>query len=594
MSRHRGAGGVRGISKGPIIAVVTLVLLVLATVGWFRLRDHIDNQGIQAAQTCVEGDAVLEISADPTIAPTLTTLAAQWTADTPRVIRDHCLTAHVTATAGTPAAAALADAAWNPALGPEPALWVPLDTRATTRAEPAVDGQPKSLATSPLVLAVPPELAHALTSAGTDWSQLPALQTRRDALDALGLPGWGTLRLALPAGAGTDATTAAVEAVAAAVTTTGTGPLTVDRAESQPAVAAVTALALGANTIGAAAGPTTADALIAVASAPTATGEVHAVPIVEQSLYTALKNHTVAGITTYRPPGPAPHADYPAAIVDAPWVDETLARAAAEFVDYVRQPEQARALADAGFRVDGQPAPAGAPLPFEPTAPALAAPDPATVDALLYTRLNPVPARSTTVLIDTSASTRSDSSTTGTDPLTTVTTTLAAILDRSPDHSAIGLRTTPDSDRTTTDPAAVALGALTAEQRAALSQALAARGTGNTNTTFDAIAEAYRDTADGYTADRPNSLLIITTGVDDDATAREELLDLIAETHGRGRDIRIDVVMLDAPATTTTTPTTATDGGDLETLVADTGGTFTTIDPDDGTTLSDTLRKLMF
>ncbi|MGW0021150.1 substrate-binding domain-containing protein [Rhodococcus sp. NPDC003382] len=585
MSRHRSSGGVRGISKGPIIAVVTIVLLVLATIGWFRLRDHIDDQGIQAAQTCVEGDAVLQVSADPAITPALTTLAEQWTADTRRVIRDHCITARVTATPGTPAAAALATGGWDPALGPEPALWVPADTRATTRAADAVAGQPKSLAASPLVLAVPPELAQALTTAGIDWDRLPDLQARPDALDTLGLPRWGALRLALPTGADTDATTAALEAVAAAVTGTGTGALTLDRAESRPAVAAVTALALGANPLGAAAGPTTADALTAVATAPTATGAVHAVPVVEQHLYTALKNHTLAGITTYRPAGPAPTADYPAAIVDAPWVDETLSRAAAEFVDYVRQPEQARVLADAGFRVDGQPTPTGAPLPFEPLGPALATPDAATVDALLRTRLNPVPTRTTVLLIDTGAS----------DPLGTVTTTLAAVLDRSPDNSEIGLRFSPNSDDTT-DPAAVDLGALIADRRAALTAALSDPDTGSP-LTYDAITEAYRDAANGYRPGRPNSLLIVTTGIDDtatDDTAREELLDLVAETQARDRDIRIDIVLLDTTTTdTTTTASTATTGTDLETLADDTGGTFVTVDPDNGTTLSDTLRKLM-
>jgi len=581
VSRHRSSGGVRGISKGPIIAVVTIVLLVLATIGWFRLRDHIDDQGIQAAQTCVEGDAVLQVSADPAIAPALTTLAEQWTADTRRVIRDHCVTARVTATPGAPAAAALATGGWDPALGPEPALWVPTDTRATTRAADAVAGQPKSLAASPLVLAVPPELAQALTTAGIDWDRLPDLQTRPDALDTLGLPGWGALRLALPTGADTDATTAALEAVAAAVTGTGTGPLTLDRAESRPAVAAVTGLALGADTLGAAAGPTTADALTAVATAPTATGAVHAVPVVEQHLYTALKNHTLAGITTYRPAGPAPIADYPAAIVDAPWVDETLSRAAAEFVDYVRQPEQARVLVDAGFRVDEQPAPTGAPLPFEPLGPALTAPDAATADALLHTRFNPIPTRTTVLLIDTGAS----------DPLDTVTTTLAAVLDRSPDNSDIGLRFSPDSDDDTTPSAAVALGALTADRRAALTDALADSDTGSA-LTYDAITAAYRDAADGYRPGRPNSLLIVTTGTDDtatDDTAREELLDLVAETQARDREIRIDIVLLD----TTTTASTATAGTDLETLADDTGGTFVTVDPDNGTTLSDTLRKLM-
>ncbi|MFZ2529623.1 MAG: substrate-binding domain-containing protein [Rhodococcus sp. (in: high G+C Gram-positive bacteria)] len=591
MSRHRGTGGIRGISKGPIIAVVTIMLLVLGTIGWFRLRDHIDDQGIQAAQACVEGNAVLEISADPTIAPTLTALAQQWTADTPRVIRDHCLTAQVTATPSAPAATLLAaDAPWDRTLGPPPALWVPLDTRATARAAHAVAGQPKSLATSPLLLAVPPEVARALTTAGTDWTDLPKLQSRQDSLDELGLPGWGALRLALPTGPGTEATTAALEAVAAAVTGAGPHALTVEQADSQPAVAALTALALGADALGTGAGPTTTDALTAVATAPIATGTVHAVPIIEQFLYAAVKNHTIAGVTTYRPAGPAPVADYPAAIVDTPWVDETLARAAAEFVDYIRQPEQARTFVAAGFRVDGEPAPTGVSLPFEPLTTTLAAPDAATVDALLHTRLNPVPTRSTTLLIGTSTS---GSSSSNTAVLTTVTTTLAAILDRSPDDTAIALRFAPNSSATSSTGSATALGDLTPEQRTALTEALTDATPGTTPITYDTIADTYRDATDGYAPDRPNSLLIITTGTDDDTSARTELLDLVAEEQGRDRNVHIDVLMLDSAATTTTPTTTATDNETLETLAADTGGTFTTVDPEDTTTLSDTLRKLM-
>ena len=126
--------------------------------------------------------------------------------------------------------------------------------------------------------------------------------------------------------------------------------------------------------------------------------------------------------------------------------------------------------------------------------------------------------RTTVLLIDTGAS----------DPLDTVTTTLAAVLDRSPDNSDIGLRFSPNSDDDTTPSAAVALGALTADRRAALTDALADSDTGSA-LTYDAITAAYRDAANGYRPGRPNSLLIVTTGIDDtatDDTAREELLDL--------------------------------------------------------------------
>ena len=74
--RHRGSGR-RGISTSVIVVAVGVVLALLAVLGWFRLRDNIDNQATAAAETCVEGDTVLHIAADPLIAPALTELAEQ-------------------------------------------------------------------------------------------------------------------------------------------------------------------------------------------------------------------------------------------------------------------------------------------------------------------------------------------------------------------------------------------------------------------------------------------------------------------------------------------------------------------------------------
>src|SRR5690606_15006519 len=56
--RHRGSGR-RGISTSVIVLTVGIVLVVLATLGWFRLRDHTADQATAAAATCVEGNTVL-------------------------------------------------------------------------------------------------------------------------------------------------------------------------------------------------------------------------------------------------------------------------------------------------------------------------------------------------------------------------------------------------------------------------------------------------------------------------------------------------------------------------------------------------------
>ena len=49
-----------------------------------------------------------------------------------------------------------------------------------------------------------------------DWAALPGLQTDPSALDGRDLPGWGSLRLALPTVGDADATYLAAEAVATA------------------------------------------------------------------------------------------------------------------------------------------------------------------------------------------------------------------------------------------------------------------------------------------------------------------------------------------------------------------------------------------
>ncbi|NGP09777.1 hypothetical protein G6038_30850, partial [Rhodococcus sp. 14C212] len=175
----------------------------------------------------------------------------------------------------------------------------PFSSDATARAAQALDGQARSLATSPVVLAVPAELERALSTTGTGWRQLPSLQSDGSTLAGLGLDGWAGLRLALPTGIDADATTPALEAVAAAATDAGTGPLTAEQAASPAATSAVGALALGADALGDGAGPTTAAALATLADGPDADGAVHAVPITEQQLHTAIASRGAAGLVEF-------------------------------------------------------------------------------------------------------------------------------------------------------------------------------------------------------------------------------------------------------------------------------------------------------
>lgn len=158
------------------MVVVVLVLLVAAVLGWFALRDRITDEGEQAAKACVEGDAVLAVTADPDIADAVRTVAAAWDATAP-VVRDHCVTTTVTETASDVAAAALAADPSDAAAGPRPSLWIPATSADAAPLIDArrVDSTPRSLATSPVVLGVAPTLADTLGAAAVGWADLPRL-----------------------------------------------------------------------------------------------------------------------------------------------------------------------------------------------------------------------------------------------------------------------------------------------------------------------------------------------------------------------------------------------------------------------------------
>lgn len=572
--RHRGSGR-RGISTSVIVVTLGVVLSLLAVLGWFRLRDNIDNQATAAAETCVEGDTVLHIAADPLIAPALTELAEQWTDGGVRVIRDHCVTAEITAVDSLAAADTLGTDAWDPTLGPEPALWAPLDTRMSARAADAIDGTPRSLATSPVVLAVPTDLGRALTTATVRWQDLPRLQNDPAAMRESGLDIWGTLGLALPTGTQTHATTLALEAVTAATTGIGAGPVTLEQAATPAAITAVSTLALGADTLGAVG--TTADTLAALGTHPDTAAPIHAVPVIEQQLHRALTDGQVRGLTGHLPIGVAPVVDFPTAVVDAPWVDETLARAAAEFTDYARRPEQAGILTAHGFRTaDAVPEPAGElPLPRVDTV--LAPADPTVDDVLVALRLAPVSPRKVTMVVDTSTSMGTPAG-----DGTRLTATAGAVREamrRASINSVMGMYVfadTPEGHRV-----AVIRDGLTAAKRAAMSSILDDIDLVDREPVYATLTAAYRDAVDNYDPGRPNSVLVVVDSDDPDEAAARDLRAAIDELSSPETPVRIDVVVLGDRADLV-----------LEQAAEATDGSLTVVDTTDPADLTDLLRKL--
>lgn len=354
VGHHRTAGrreGVRqrGVSRGVVFTVLAVILVAGLVVVWNQLGNRIDDEADRAAATCVEGTTTVPVIADASLVPGLTTIAQAY-AETKPVIRDHCITIKVRAGDSKVTLDGLAGSWDSTTMGAFPAAWVPQSSiwaAELTAAKPAaVDGRPESLVTSPVVLAMNPDLAKAFGDDLT-WGQLPTLQTRDNSLAGVGRDGWGSLRMAMPLGTGSDATALSSQAIAAAVTRT-TGALTESDATSQRVASSVGAVLRDA--------PATPDGTPAsavetiAASTDPATAAIRAVPVTEQSLYAGTRDDSRVRVTEVVPGGATPIADYPIIKTAGSAVSTAHTDAVADFFAFANRPEQLAALTALGFR----------------------------------------------------------------------------------------------------------------------------------------------------------------------------------------------------------------------------------------------------
>ncbi|MBY4383564.1 VWA domain-containing protein [Rhodococcus fascians] len=558
-------------AAGPVIVVLTIAVLVAAVFGWFALRDRISDQGIEAADTCVEGPAVLTVAADPDISAAIEQLATRFDATAP-VIRDHCVTVEVRAIASDAVRAALNSGADNwdvGALGARPGLWIPqssADVEAVVD-RGAIDGTPRPVASSPIVLAAPSAVADAVVAAGSSWADLIRLQRNPQ---ALGLPEWGGLRLAVPSGSDTGASTLAVTAIAAGVRGDPTTALTVDEASSTPLVSAMSELAVTDTGAAATSASTTYDALAALENAAGPDAAVHAVPVTEQQLAST----DSSTLTAVRPQGATPVADHPAVVLSG---DETSTRAAAAFVDFVRQPDGTQTLLDAGFSVD-EPQDAGIVAP--PSGP--------VADALLAVLRNPVLPRRATVLLDVSESMRTTEG--GATRLQNTVRALSEQFRRVPDATELGLwsfsedlnNSLPFRVDVPTGPMTVPVG--TTPRRSALDATAEALTPATGSFTYASVLVAYLDAVAGYVPGRVNSVVLITDGPDDSPLSADELLTELTSASDPARPVAVNVVRIGdgSPAPVFTD------------IAARTGGTVDTVPTSDSPDLLDRLGKLLY
>ncbi|MBV9641449.1 MAG: hypothetical protein JO330_18085 [Mycobacteriaceae bacterium] len=505
---HRSEGGRRGVSIGVIVALVAVVVVVAGVIVWRFFGDALSNRSHAAASRCVGGNEAAAVIADPSIAGQIQQFADRYN-KTAGPIGDHCVKVNVKpADSGDVINGFIGN--WPATLGDRPALWIPASSVSTARLQAAAGtktiSDSRSLVSSPVLLAIRPQLKAAL--ANQNWGTLPGLQTNPTSLEGLNMPGWGSLRLALPIAGASDASYLAAEAVAAA-----SAPPGAPASSGSAAVSALTGAQpkLPNNSLS-----TAMDALLT--GGDPAAGPVHAVITTEQQLYqrsTKVPNaKNVLG--SWLPPGPTALADYPSAALNGSWLSEEQVTAASEFAQFLRKPEQLSDLAKAGFRAPGGSSPKSDVTSFAPLSNALSVGDDSTRATLADALTAPAGADAATIMLDQSMPEKEGTNT----RLGNVIAALKSRLQAMPPNSAIGLWTFDGKEGRSEVPTGPLTDTVNGQPRsAALGAALDKQYSSNGGAvSFTTLRMIYDAALAHFAPGLKNSVLVITTGPHTDQT----------------------------------------------------------------------------
>jgi Ca-activated chloride channel homolog len=324
------------------IAAAACAAIILVGAGVVFLRSAGGGGG-----GCTGGPVQVTIVASPDHAPVMSRLAQQWSASAPAV-DGQCVGATVRGIAPDVVSGSLGFG-WDEARnGKRPDVWAPdfgaWLTAAAGQPEAAAvlpDGVPESLATSPVVIAMQRPMAEALgwPKKPLGWTDLIGAFSQGKGWEQFGHPEWGQMRIGVPDPARSTAGLVAV--------LTFLDPDNDKTMNNQELISGLLLSQLVTN------GDDPAKLLKAFAApgaAEKAQTMVAAFPALERDLaeYAAQKP-TVPLVPVYAKEGTA-YADYPYAILKAPWVDQTRQKAAGDFLRYLRGPAGKEAYEAAGYR----------------------------------------------------------------------------------------------------------------------------------------------------------------------------------------------------------------------------------------------------
>ena len=525
--------GRRKVSVGVIVALVAVVVVVATVIVWRFVGDALSGRSDVAAARCVEGEVAVAVVADPAIAEPVATLAERYN-ETAAPVGDRCVKVGVKSADSDQVLTGFSNQ-WPADLGDRPALWIPASSVSGARLEAATGTETvsdsRSLVSSPVVLAVAPQLKDALGQ--QNWGTLPRLQTDPAALDSLGLQGWGGLRLALPLGDDSDASYLAAEAIAAAAAPSG--------APASAGLGAVSTVMSRAPELADPNAGTAIDAL--VDAADPAGAPVHAVVTTEQRVFQHGSSLPDAKdkLAAWIPPGPTATADFPTVLLAGDWLSQEQVTAASEFARFMRKPEQLGELAAAGFRVEGTQPPASDVIDFAPVSAPLEVGDNALRTTIAQTLATPAESPTVTVMLDQSMPTEEG----GTPRLTNVIDALKARIEALPGDSGVGLWTFdgvqgrsevgvgPLSEPVDGRPRSEALTAALNDQSPS----------GGGAVSFTTLRLVYTDASAKYREGQKNSVLVITTGPHtDQSLGASGLQDYIRGAFNRDRPVAVNVI----------------------------------------------------
>ncbi|WP_301122882.1 substrate-binding domain-containing protein [Mycolicibacterium fortuitum] len=531
---HRAVeSGRRGVSVGVIVALVTVVAVVGAMILWKFFGDVLADRSDAAAARCVDGELGVAVIADPTISTHIEGLANKYN-ESVSPVGDRCVKVRVQSAESDRVVSGFANT-WPSELGDRPALWIPASSIAEARLEATAGAKTvsdsRSLVTSPVLLAVRPQLKDAL--AQQTWATLPQLQSSPAAMNALKLPGWGTLKLALPTQSNGDSASLAAEAVAAATAPPG--------APATSGMSGVNTLFHGQPKLDDSELGSALDALLN-ASDP-ATAPVHAVATTEQQLFqraTSVDNvkSTLAG---WLPPGPTASSDYPTVLLAGDWLEKEQVTAASEFARYLRKPEQLAELAKAGFRAEGTTPPSSDVTSFSQVAAPLSVGDNAMRVTLANATATPTGNPAVTIMLDQSMPTEEG----GKSRLANVAAALNSRLKALPDTAAVGLWTfdgTEGRSEVSTGPLAEPVsGQRRSDALTATLDEQSASGGGAVS--YTTLRMLYNEALSKYHEGQTNSILVITTGPHTDQSLDGPgLQDFIRGAFDPARPIAVNVI----------------------------------------------------